>query len=377
MAEPIFEDITQRWFITEPALFAIYCTHHLEKNTRMKCAIRTGHGVIEYNPNKIPHSKDAREELLRSEVVRIMLKHPYARQPENVKKLATAIASDMVLSDNIHLTYRNLISPRKLGLDSGKFFEWYAHEVNNKIVTVNLSQMSTMSDDDLEALEEISDLWEEDEFMATEVNETIKSIKDWGSLPGKVVDRIKADLEAKIDYRKALAGFRASIVSSFRSLTRMKPNRRFSFDAMGSKYNQTSNILIAVDVSGSVTRQSLSKFFGVIVKFFKFGLTNLDVIQFDAKIQGEPLRMSKRFRHDEQIKVLGRGGTDFQPVFDYIKEHKQYDGLIVFTDGYAPEPRMDFPTQTKVLWACQSEEDYKTHHEWMEHTGRACFIETL
>ena len=79
MADSIFEDITQRWFITEPALFAVYCTHHLEQNTRMKCPIRTGHGVIEYNPELIPASAAAREEYLRSEVTRILLKHPYAR----------------------------------------------------------------------------------------------------------------------------------------------------------------------------------------------------------------------------------------------------------------------------------------------------------
>ena len=376
MGEPLFEDITQRWFITEPALFAIYCTHHLEVNTRMKCPIRTGHGVIEYNPNIIPQSKEEREELLRSEVMRILLKHPYDRQPENVKKLATAIASDMVLSDNMTLKYRNLISPRDLKLERGKFFEWYAHEVNSRIVVVDASFLSSLSDEELEALEEMSEFWEEDDFMVNELNETIKDIKDWGSLTGNVVDKIKASLDVKIDYRKALAGFRASIVSSFRNLTRMRPNRRFGFDAMGSKYKQTSNILVAVDVSGSVSNSSLSEFFGVIGKFFRFGITNLDVIQFDATIQGEPMRVDKGFKSSERIDIKGRGGTDFQIVFNYIKEHRQYDGLILFTDGYAKEPKLDFPTRTKVLWVCQSKENYDKHHEWMEHTGRACYIET-
>ena len=376
MADSIFEDITQRWFITEPALFAIFCTHHLEQNSKMKCPMRSGRGVIQYNPNRIPKDKKAREEYLRTELVRIMLKHPYERQPENVSKLATGIASDMVLSDNLDLEYRQLIDPYYLNLDSGNHFEWYAHEIDKMIEPGDDMALGGLTQDQIEGYKDLAEMWSEDDFMATELNEVIRSIKDWGSLPGKVVEEIKANLNAKIDYRKALAGLRASIISSLRSLTRMRPNRRFGFDAMGSKYDMQSKILVAVDVSGSITSQSLKNFFGVISRFFKFGITTLDVIQFDAGIQGEPMRLDKAFNADTSIKVMGRGGTSFQPVFDYIKEHKQYDGLIIFTDGYAPEPKVDFATQTKVLWVCQSELEYNDNHEWMSRTGRVCFIET-
>ena len=376
MADSIFEDITQRWFITEPALFAIFCTHHLEQNSKMKCPMRSGRGVIQYNPNRIPKDKKAREEYLRTELVRIMLKHPYERQPENVSKLATGIASDMVLSDNLDLEYRQLIDPYFLNLDSGNHFEWYAHEIDKMIEPGDDMALGGLTQDQIEGYKDLAEMWSEDDFMATELNEVIRSIKDWGSLPGKVVEEIKANLNAKIDYRKGLAGLRASIISSLRSLTRMRPNRRFGFDAMGSKYDMQSKILVAVDVSGSITSQSLKNFFGVISRFFKFGITTLDVIQFDAGIQGEPMRLDKAFNADTSIKVMGRGGTSFQVVFDYIKEHKQYDGLIIFTDGYAPEPKVDFATQTKVLWVCQSELEYNDNHEWMSRTGRVCFIET-
>ena len=376
MADSIFEDITQRWFITEPALFAIFCTHHLEQNSKMKCPMRSGRGVIQYNPNRIPKDKKAREEYLRTELVRIMLKHPYERQPENVSKLATGIARDMVLSDNLDLEYRQLIDPYYLNLDSGNHFEWYAHEIDKMIEPGDDMALGGLTQDQIEGYKDLAEMWSEDDFMATELNEVIRSIKDWGSLPGKVVEEIKANLNAKIDYRKALAGLRASIISSLRSLTRMRPNRRFGFDAMGSKYDMQSKILVAVDVSGSITSQSLKNFFGVISRFFKFSITTLDVIQFDASIQGEPMRLDKAFNADTSIKVMGRGGTSFQVVFDYIKEHKQYDGLIIFTDGYAPEPKVDFATQTKVLWVCQSELEYNDNHEWMSRTGRVCFIET-
>ena len=37
-------------------------------------------------------------------------------------------------------------------------------------------------------------------------------------------------------------------------------------------------------------------------------------------------------------KLTGRGGTNFGPVLAYLEERWDYDGPIVYTDGYAPCP---------------------------------------
>jgi len=43
-----------------------------------------------------------------------------------------------------------------------------------------------------------------------------------------------------------------------------------------------------------------------------------------------------RSKRDIQFKIKGRGGTSFEPVFDYIRENKMFpDVLIYLTDGYA------------------------------------------
>lgn len=34
--------VVDRWFLYEPLLFNVYCTHKLEENTEMKCFFRTG-----------------------------------------------------------------------------------------------------------------------------------------------------------------------------------------------------------------------------------------------------------------------------------------------------------------------------------------------
>ena len=70
----------------------------------------------------------------------------------------------------------------------------------------------------------------------------------------------------------------------------------------------------------------------------------VDVIQFDYNLQGEPEPFRKK---SKDINIIGRGGTNFEPVIRLADEMK-YDGLIIFTDGYAPFP--DKP-KARMLWA--------------------------
>ena len=76
-----------------------------------------------------------------------------------------------------------------------------------------------------------------------------------------------------------------------------------------------------------------------------------DFIQFDTKIYGDPEPYSKA---RNKVEIIGRGGTCFYPVIELVDEEK-YDGLIIFTDGYAPFPPKP---KARVLWAvCEQDKD--------------------
>ena len=47
--------LSQDWFLTEPLLFAVLCTHALKRNDNMGCDMRCGKGLIEYNPERLEH----------------------------------------------------------------------------------------------------------------------------------------------------------------------------------------------------------------------------------------------------------------------------------------------------------------------------------
>lgn len=437
MASPSdrFKQLAEHWFLTEPAFFAIYCSHALTMNPRINCYMRIGKGRLEYNPGWLRELSDAAfEEVVRIEMLRAFLKHPYERQPTGATRKNMYSASDLVLTSHYKFRIIQLKKPSLYHLPSKMHYEWYlAHipprqlggnsdpsdipgdtpdqdseqaqgqaspddasdgmQVHEDQEMSNEDNTSPNLDDEVQNTEspsqgldgadeddsrqpdygEAAELWEEDESRQLEINELIMQIKDWGSISGGMVEQIMASTQAKIDYRKALAGFRASVISSKRTLTRMRPSRRWGFEQMGSKYAFSTSLLIAVDTSGSISTEMLKHFFSVIVKFFKYGIEQIDVIQFDYAIQGECMSL-KKAKKQNRFAVHGRGGTSFQPVFDYLHEHNRYDGLIILTDGYAEVPHKDFSTRARILWVCESEDCYNQHKQWMSQLGRCCYM---
>ncbi len=411
--DKIFQSIAERWFLSEPALFAIYCTHGMLENSNMSCAMRSGKGHIEYNPRLLQDmAENTVEEYLKAEAIRILLKHPYERKPSDCSDVACGMGSECVLTSYYSWKGTNFINPAMFSLPKMQTYEWYAINIqkmlqnneddadqdgdndsgntddkqnddsnsagdddsqNNDSKDEKQSDGNeTSSTDESSSSQNIfasmSELWEEDELMQVQINETVENIRQWGSVPGDLVERIIANTKAHVDYRKILAGFCASVLSSKRNLTRMRPNRRTEFQNMGSVYKFRTNIIVAVDVSGSISSDTLRHFYSVINRFFRYGVENIDVVQFDSNVGAiEPIKKASR-----DIIIKGRGGTNFQPVINLVAEKKCYDGLIIFTDGYADHPVLPSNFHTRMLWVCNSRQNYEEHYDWMRKYGRVC-----
>ena len=122
--------ISSQWFLREPALFSIYCSHQLRENTGIKCPVRTGKGRIEYNPELLDeYTLESQEQLLRAELIRILLQHPYSRLPAECTRAAATIASDMVISSYYEDMKRLFVSPAKYSLPERMHYEWYASQI--------------------------------------------------------------------------------------------------------------------------------------------------------------------------------------------------------------------------------------------------------
>ncbi len=407
---------TEQWFLTEPLFFTVYCTHRLKMNANMQCALRSGQGRIEYNPEIIEGVKDMElSAMLRVEMIRILLQHPYARQPLGCKPMVLQMASDMVISPAYHFGFLDMTRPEQYGLPSGQHYEWYAKrlcemgvhrdgdkpsegnsctnkqkgedvsepskEGNNQAQNISQGSLGPEQGQSLEqrlAEDDGADytaLWEEDSFQSRLITDIVQSTTQWGSIPGYMVELIKKAADGKIDYRNVLRAFRSSILSQKRCLTRMRPSRRFGFEQMGSRYDFVTRLLIAIDTSGSVGSEELGRYFRIITTFFKYGVQEIDVLMFDCTVQGKPIKLDEAKKNKQELEVKGRGGTNFQAPIDYVKEYPNYDGLIIITDGYAETPEVPPHLSTKLLWVIDNENSYKQNYSSLRKTGRVCLMQ--
>jgi predicted metal-dependent peptidase len=370
--------ILERWFITEPPLFQVLCIHELIPNTRMACPLRSGRKRLEYHPDFVREmSEEALEEALRAEAVRLLLKHPYERRPEGCSQSTMGLASNLVIGDNYKHPRLRIETPEEMGLISGMNYEWYARTIERQQERQDRSGEGNGSgsgegEEKRERFRDLAELWEEDELTIQMINEVISTTKSWGSLGGNFAEKLKASLMAKINWRNVFSGFRASIISSRRKLTRMKPNRRTGFDNMGSVRQFDTKLLVAVDVSGSISTKNLAYFYGVINSAFRYGFESIDVIQFDHGVRA--VHNLKKVIRD--VTVLGRGGTSFQEPVNYAHENG-YDGLVILTDGYAPQPVIPEGFRTDILWVCEDESCLEQHKSWMEKSGRTCVMQII
>ena len=345
--------ILEHWFIQEPALFQVLCSHELVPNTQMACPVRSGRRRVEYNPDFLREMTDqGLEEALRTEAVRILLKHPYERKPDGCSQQAIAIGSNVVVGDNYKYGAFKIETPADFDLPPGMSYEWYSRKIQEQLPR----QEGDGADGDPDGEEaqeagrqrDLSELWDEDDLAVAMINGIIEGCTSWGSLAGALAEQLKASTKAKINWRNVFSGFRASILSSKRKLTRMRPNRRTGFENMGSIRRFDTKLLVAVDVSGSISSESLSYFYGVINSAFRYGFESIDVIQFDCGVRVvQSLKKVMR-----EVIAVGRGGTSFQEPIEYAHEHG-YDGLLILTDGYAPEPLLPDNMRCKIIWVCQ------------------------
>ena len=383
--------ILERWFISEPALFQVLCTHSIEENASIPCPVRSGARKVEYNPDFVNEMGDeALDQALRTEAIRILLKHPYQRKPDACSQQAIAVGSNLTIGDNYQFGSIHTEQPGDYDLPSGREYEWYSRRIQELLPpdadgdgngagdgSDSLGQGGGDGDPRTDRLSDnadknaaLSELWDEDDLAVAMINGIIESTKDWGSLAGNFVEQLQASAKAKINWRNVLSGFRASILSSQRKLTRMRPNRRTGFDNMGSIRRFDTKVLVAVDVSGSISSSDLSYFYGVVNSAFRYGFTAVDVIQFDAGV-----RVVQSLKKALQnVTVLGRGGTSFQEPINFAHENG-YDGLVILTDGYAPQPVLPDNMRCKLVWVCNNRESYESSHGWMEKTGRVCTME--
>jgi predicted metal-dependent peptidase len=159
-----------------------------------------------------------------------------------------------------------------------------------------------------------------------------------GNTPGEVQRMIRELTEPKMNWREIL---QQQIQSTIRNdFTFQRPNRKgWHTGAIlpGQDFDETIDIAVALDMSGSIGNAQAQDFLGEIKGIMEqYKDYNIKVWCFDTKVYNEQDFTADGGEDLLDYEIFGGGGTDFMANWEYMKETGYVPKkFIMFTDGYA------------------------------------------
>lgn len=152
--------------------------------------------------------------------------------------------------------------------------------------------------------------------------------------------------------KKYVGTISAEKIKTHTRLNRRQPER---FDLSGARDDKVLKIAVAIDTSGSVGDEDISKILNEILAILAKRKHQITVIECDSEVQRV---YEVRKPEDVKRKVAGRGGTSFIPVIQYINDHRNFrDALLIyFTDGYGDDS-IPKPRTYRNLWVILGNKD--------------------
>lgn len=196
-------------------------------------------------------------------------------------------------------------------------------------------------------IEEAGDPIMIDEMSKDIINEAIRRTQ--GKYPAHLSEAIQ-ELNAphKIPWTVLLRRYVSNAIMKCQARTWTRFNKRFPYlDIQGKKRNKGVNVVFVWDTSGSIRHQEIDQAFAELRGMTKTRLADVWVVQCDAAVQW--VGKIKDVPRSKEIPITGRGGTDFNPAFEWVEENSIHPDVMVFmTDGYGdyPEEEPGYP----VIW---------------------------
>lgn len=185
------------------------------------------------------------------------------------------------------------------------------------------------------------------------IRESIKdaALKSQGKLPAGLEDIINRWLKVKAPDWKHLVKQSVSFhLKATKKLTKRKEHRRYGDAYPGVIKHRLPKILIAFDTSASMSDRDLAEAVGFINNLLRdFPQGKFDVIDCDTEAVRTQLTKKQLFR---KTKFVGRGGTDFVPIFKESERVKD-DIIIIFTDLYGEFP--DRKPRIPTIWVTKTD----------------------
>jgi len=306
--------------------------------------------------------------VVKHEILHIVFKHTLVK-PDKLNKHLINIAMDIVVNQYIerhHLPEFGIFLEDfpELELSKDQSWKYYYDRLLDLSQQLDGKYKGTKAAESLMSIEESSHgldrhvLWEkiydqsktERELLDTSINGLVilanqkTPVKSLGLLPGAVrlhLQTILLKVKPLVDWRRVIKLFSESSCKTKVVNTLRRPSKRFGTNP-GVKIKKLKKLLVAIDTSGSIRKSELSEFFREIYHIWKQG-AEIEIVECDSKIQ-----RTYSYKGVAPEFVLGRGGTEFDPVLTFANTIFKPDGIIYFTDGVAFAPSVK--SRAPLLW---------------------------
>ena len=187
-----------------------------------------------------------------------------------------------------------------------------------------------------------------DEQWKSRLAAAAQGARQAGKLSQSMMRLVDNLLAPQLPWRALLARYMMNAARDDYSFQRT--SRREGDALMPRLYSQSVNVIVVLDTSGSVTRDELHEFLSEIDALKTQVRAAVTLHACDDKLDASgPWRYAMWESMALPVEISGGGGTDFQPVFEWVaKEQLNPDLLVYFTDaeGQFPEREPAYP----VAW---------------------------
>lgn len=261
------------------------------------------------------------------------------RAINDAKHQVLNIAADCSINPGIRHMMKESMFPKDFDLKDGETMEWYAEHLKGHEKLKGLTEYDG------------HDLWSESEGEKEEIKEKIKRAVNQAGANTRAAGKMTAEDELLIDklnykprdWRGDLKRFAARTLEVAIESSKKKRNRRYGIMYPGVVKTESLHIGVALDTSGSISDEALNQFMAEVGNIARYA--TVTVVEADSEVKA-----SYVFDPKKTYKVKGRGGTAYQPAFDYFTKETDVDGVIYFGDMDCFDEQLTKP-KYPVLWA--------------------------
>ena len=197
-----------------------------------------------------------------------------------------------------------------------------------------------LDEHDVEAFEKLSE--EEQRELTNDIQEAIRQGLLAAEKSGKAGNKTLEELvEVVIPWEDIIQEWFVDTCSGGEDGTFRIPNRKYmpiNIIRPSRIQDKLDDIVLAIDTSGSVQSEQLTKFMSVVRNIIEtLAINNVHVIYWDTEVRSHEVYGETAIPLSELVnttKPKGGGGTDVTCVHEYIEQNNiQAEGVVVLTDG--------------------------------------------